>query len=93
MVSLWKDTLSKISEKASESLADPVQYENLFPGYADTLKAEQYAVAERRRRVPAVEHSKLVVKFCLLIDSLSLFALFNNKMTIVCTIFLERKCS
>lgn len=31
-----------MNEKAGASLADPVQYENLFPGFADALKTEEY---------------------------------------------------
>lgn len=42
VVQLWRAELAKINEKAGQSLADPEQYENLFPGMHDTLKAEQY---------------------------------------------------
>lgn len=56
VVALWKDSLSKISEKAAESLADPIQYENLFPDYVDTLKAEQYLIPERKRQDPATDY-------------------------------------
>lgn len=42
VVQLWRAELAKINEKAGQSLADPDNYENLFPGLHDTLKAEQY---------------------------------------------------
>lgn len=42
VVELWREKLAKVNEKASQSLADPVQYENLFPGFADALKTEEY---------------------------------------------------
>lgn len=32
VVELWKEKLSQTNEKAGQSLADPKQYENLFPG-------------------------------------------------------------
>lgn len=42
VVQLWRDELAKVNEKAGQSLADPTQYENLFPGLQETLKGEQY---------------------------------------------------
>lgn len=42
VVQLWREQLAKINEKAGQSLADPTQYENLFPGLHETLKAEQF---------------------------------------------------
>jgi coatomer subunit beta' len=39
---LWKTELGKINEKAGQSLADPTQYENLFPGFQDALKVQQF---------------------------------------------------
>nr|CAD7585581.1 unnamed protein product [Timema genevievae] len=53
VVSLWRDLLSKVSEKAGQSLADPKDYENLFPGFLDTLKTEQFLKRERQQRLPA----------------------------------------
>ena len=38
---LWKEEVAKTSQKASDALADPEGYENLFPDFKDTLKAEQ----------------------------------------------------
>ncbi|CAG7833477.1 unnamed protein product [Allacma fusca] len=59
IVSLWKDSLAKVSEKAAESLADPITYENLFPEYQDSLKAEQFVRTERTRLVPAAEYPNI----------------------------------
>ncbi|XP_054271210.1 coatomer subunit beta' isoform X2 [Macrosteles quadrilineatus] len=53
VVQLWRESLSKVSEKAGQSLADPKDYENLFPGLQDTLKTEQYLEPERRSLLPA----------------------------------------
>lgn len=42
MVKLWRESLSKVNQKAAESLADPTEYENLFPGLKEAFVAEQY---------------------------------------------------
>lgn len=42
VVKLWKESLAKINQKAAESLADPTEYENLFPGLKEAFAAEQY---------------------------------------------------
>jgi len=59
IVSLWKDSLSKVNEKAAQSLADPINYENLFPDYQDSLRAEQYMKGERDLIIPAKEYPSL----------------------------------
>jgi hypothetical protein len=38
---LWKEDLAKDNKKAANSLADPTEYENLFPEFQEALKAEQ----------------------------------------------------
>lgn len=48
VVSLWRNELAKINEKAGQSLADPEQYENLFPGLNDALKTEQFLLTQQR---------------------------------------------
>ncbi|KAK0167169.1 hypothetical protein PV327_004602 [Microctonus hyperodae] len=53
VVKLWKEKLSTVSEKAGQSLADPDQYENLFPGYREALKVEQYIRKENKKIIPA----------------------------------------
>lgn len=41
IVGLWKEDLAKQNKKAANSLADPTEYENLFPEFQEALKAEQ----------------------------------------------------
>lgn len=52
VVGLWKTSLSQVNAKAGQSLADPAQYDNLFPGLMDAMKTEQF-LAQRRQVVPA----------------------------------------
>jgi len=49
----WKEQLTKVSEKAGQSLADPNEYKNLFSNFNQTLEAEQMLAKERKRRMPA----------------------------------------
>ncbi|XP_004562861.2 coatomer subunit beta' isoform X1 [Maylandia zebra] len=42
VVKLWKESLSKVNQKAADALADPSQYTNLFSGFQQALLAEQY---------------------------------------------------
>ncbi|KAJ8357468.1 hypothetical protein SKAU_G00202620 [Synaphobranchus kaupii] len=42
VVKLWRESLSKVNQKAAESLADPTEYENLFPGLREAFVAEQF---------------------------------------------------
>lgn len=53
MLSLWKTELGKINEKAGQSLADPEQYENLFPGFQDALKTQQFIAEREPELLPA----------------------------------------
>ena len=41
IVKLWKEDLGKVNKKAADSLADPSEYENLFPEFQEALQAEQ----------------------------------------------------
>ena len=41
IVQLWKEDLAKVNKKAADSLADPSEYENLFPEFQEALQAEQ----------------------------------------------------
>lgn len=58
VVQLWRTELAKVNEKAGQSLADPDQYENLFPHLQDALKTEQY-LAATKQVVPAKFTSKI----------------------------------
>ena len=50
---LWKTELAKVSEKAGQSLADPENYPNLFPNFAESLQAQQVLEKERKTTLPA----------------------------------------
>lgn len=52
VVKLWKESLSKVNEKAAQALADPDDYENLFPFLNDAVKAEQF-MKQKQVRHPA----------------------------------------
>ena len=41
IVQLWKEDLAQTNKKAADSLADPTQYENLFPDLQEAIKAEK----------------------------------------------------
>ncbi|KAM7413597.1 hypothetical protein PAMA_020808 [Pampus argenteus] len=56
VVKLWKESLSKVNQKAADALADPTQYSNLFPGLQQTLLAEQYLQETHVRVRPAAEY-------------------------------------
>ena len=51
VVELWRDKLGQVNEKAGQSLADPVQYENLFPGFQEALKTEEYLAQTERKEL------------------------------------------
>lgn len=53
VVTLWRESLAKKNPKAAQSLANPADYENLFPGLHDALKTEQFLRTQRRRVIPA----------------------------------------
>jgi len=59
VVQLWKESLGKVSKKAADSLADPAQYENLFPALHESVKTEQYIREQRKRIIPAAVASKV----------------------------------
>jgi len=54
--------LSTKNSKAAQSLANPAEYENLFPGLQDALKTEQFLAAERKRVLPASNYPTVVVR-------------------------------
>lgn len=53
VVKLWREELRKTNEKAAQALADPTEYENLFGGYQNFLKTEQFLAKERETLQPA----------------------------------------
>jgi coatomer subunit beta' len=43
IVGLWREKLKQMNmERAAQALANPIDYENLFPGLVDTYKTEQF---------------------------------------------------
>uniref|UniRef100_A0A672H5A5 Coatomer subunit beta' n=1 Tax=Salarias fasciatus TaxID=181472 RepID=A0A672H5A5_SALFA len=61
VVKLWKESLSKVNQKAADALADPTQYSNLFPGLQQALLAEQYLKATHAGVRPAAEYPLITV--------------------------------
>ncbi|XP_042864924.1 coatomer subunit beta'-like isoform X2 [Penaeus japonicus] len=49
VVGLWK---TAAGEKIGQSLADPAQYDNLFPGLKDAVKSQQY-IQQQTKPIPA----------------------------------------
>jgi len=46
---LWREKLKEMNmERAAQALANPTDYENLFPGLVDTYKSEQYLKQETK---------------------------------------------
>ncbi|KAL7990839.1 hypothetical protein Chor_014269 [Crotalus horridus] len=56
VVKLWRENLSKINQKAAESLADPTEYENLFPGLKEAFVAEEYIKKSQTLSRPSSEY-------------------------------------
>ena len=57
IVKLWKEDLAKVNKKASEALADPSEYGNLFPDYEHGIKIEEATLStlpESRLQATAV---------------------------------------
>jgi len=59
VVTLWRESLAKTNKKASEALADPTEYENLFPGLRENFQAEKLLKVERSNRTPALAYSSI----------------------------------
>ena len=43
---MWKENLAQTNKKAADSLADPTQYDNLFPDLQQAIKAEEVVYVE-----------------------------------------------
>ncbi|XP_067102070.1 coatomer subunit beta'-like isoform X1 [Osmerus mordax] len=59
VVKLWKDSLSKVNQKAADALADPTEYGNLFPGLQQALLAETYLRETHVCLRPAAEYPRI----------------------------------
>ena len=62
VVTLWRESLASKNSKTAQSLANPADYENLFPGLQDSLKTEQFLTSQRRRVLPANSFPTIVVR-------------------------------
>ncbi|CAM5138832.1 unnamed protein product [Eretmochelys imbricata] len=56
VVKMWRENLSKVNQKAAESLADPTEYENLFPGLKEAFVVEDYVKETHTDLRPAKEY-------------------------------------
>lgn len=61
VVDLWKNNLSKTNEKASKAIADPNEYENLFPGYTESLRVEKFLSQSSDQKISASEYLNVIV--------------------------------
>ncbi|GFO05733.1 coatomer subunit beta' [Plakobranchus ocellatus] len=59
VVNLWREQVSSVNQKSAASLADPKEYENLFPGLQDALKTEQYLKPQQQKVLPAAAYIKI----------------------------------
>jgi len=50
---LWKESVAENHPKLAATLADPAEYDNLFPGLKESETTEKYLTQERKRRLPA----------------------------------------
>ncbi|XP_072393406.1 coatomer subunit beta' [Diabrotica undecimpunctata] len=53
VVELWKTQLSSVNQKAGQSLADPKNYENLFPGLQEAVVAQKFLEQQNKGLAPA----------------------------------------
>ena len=53
MVALWKESLAAQNPKAAESIADPLDYPNLFDGLELSLKAQEWLSSHPLHEAPA----------------------------------------
>lgn len=56
VVKLWRENLSKVNQKAAESLADPTEYENLFPGLKEAFVVEEWVKETHADLWPATQY-------------------------------------
>merc|ERR1719465_124422 len=53
VVGLWKESLAAVNPKAAESIADPIDYPNLFDGLEGALAAEEWLKGHVLQEAPA----------------------------------------
>jgi coatomer subunit beta' len=63
VVGLWREKLKQMNmERAAQSLANPTDYENLFPGLIDTYKTEQYLKQQTKKQL-AHDYQTIPVRY------------------------------
>merc|ERR1719330_1963960 len=60
IVELWREQLSKVNERAGQSLADPKDYPNLFPDFNSSLQAQVVLSKERNKVIPAEDFLEIL---------------------------------
>ncbi|XP_024389865.1 coatomer subunit beta'-1 [Physcomitrium patens] len=60
IVSLWRNDLKKINQKAAESLADPEEYPNLFSDWESALATEAKMKDLRSKYIPAATYLNFI---------------------------------
>lgn len=58
IVKLWKEDLKAVNERAAESLADPMEYQNLFPDLGSALKAEKFIETQYKKKHPSTSFAE-----------------------------------
>ncbi|KAF6028093.1 COPB2 [Bugula neritina] len=56
---LWKESVAENHPRLAATLADPAEYNNLFPGLKESEVTERYLTQERRRKLPAKAYPTL----------------------------------
>lgn len=56
VIKLWRENISSKTknEKSAQALADPIEYENLFPDFENSLKAEQFLRQAKKSHEKAI---------------------------------------
>lgn len=61
VVNLWREKLKSMNmERSAQAIANPADYENLFPGLADSYKTEQF-LQQQTKEQAARDYPKLQV--------------------------------
>ena len=62
VIGLWREKLNQTNmERAAQALANPTDYENLFPGLVDTYKTEEY-LKQHTHSHPARDYETVAVR-------------------------------
>lgn len=75
MVKLWRENLSKVNQKAAESLADPTEYENLFPGLKEAFVVEEWVKETHADLLPAKQYPLVTVSAHPLLKGFELYCI------------------